>query len=206
MAKADADDALTTHAATWTAVESLFGDRGEPSRCWCRWFALSAKEWKSTSQDERKKLFKATFDDEPAPGVLAFREGVPVGWCAVEPKANYPRLERSRLAGSAGMSSPDDEQLWSVTCFVVAPAHRRTGVAAALLDAAVDHALGNGADMIEAYPVDTELRPKAGASELFHGTVSLFTNAGFSVVSRAIPGRALVRYNREGHAATAASG
>jgi GNAT superfamily N-acetyltransferase len=80
-----------------------------------------------------------------------------------------------------------------VTCFVVAPGHRRSGVAEVLLRAAVDHARAHGADVVEGYPVDRTLRPKAGAADLYHGTLNLFLGAGFQAVSSAVPGRALVR-------------
>ncbi|WP_245531538.1 hypothetical protein [Arthrobacter globiformis] len=36
----EAAGGITTAAAEWPAVEQLFGVRGEPSRCWCRFFAL----------------------------------------------------------------------------------------------------------------------------------------------------------------------
>jgi GNAT superfamily N-acetyltransferase len=187
---------LETAPASWEAVEELFGVKGEPSRCWCRWFALPGTEFRSAAPSELKELLRARFDEDPEPGVLAFRGGQPVGWCAVEPRANYPRIERSQLLRAADLPPVDVETLWSVSCFVVSRDHRRSGVAAMLLRAAVNHAFKNGATTLEAYPIDTSLRPKAGPSDLYHGTVSLFIEGGFSVVSTPIPGRAVVRLNR----------
>lgn len=80
-----------------------------------------------------------------------------------------------------------------MSCFVVAPRHRRGGVATALLRAAVDHAFNHGAAMVEGYPVDPVQRPKAGPADLYQGTLGLFLAAGFTVVSDAVPGRAVVR-------------
>ena len=51
----------------------------------------------------------------------------------------------------------------------------------------------HGAAVVEGYPVDPALRPKAGAADLYHGTLKLFLNAGFKVASTAVPGRAVVR-------------
>lgn len=90
----------------------------------------------------------------------------------------------------------DCVDLWAVSCFVVAPGHRRSGVSATLLAAAVEHAFDNGAQVIEAYPIDTELRAKATAADLYHGTLSLFTAAGFSPVSESVPGRPVVRLEK----------
>jgi hypothetical protein len=67
-------------------------------------------------------------------------------------------------------------------------------VAAALLRAAVGHAIDHGAAVVEGYPVDAALRPKAGPPDLYQGTLKLFLAAGFGVVSEAVPGRAVVRF------------
>lgn len=197
MAHNHAASRIETTPATWAAVEELFGTKGEPSRCWCRWFALTGKDWAATPTRDRRELLKSAFQTGPAPGVLAFRDGRPVGWCAVEPRAKYPRLKRSRIVRAAEVLQPEDGlDLWAVSCFVVAPNHRRTGVSSALLAAAVDHAFNNGADIIEAYPVDTVQRTKATASDLFHGTLSLFMAAGFHPVSESVPGRPVMRLDK----------
>jgi GNAT superfamily N-acetyltransferase len=208
---------LATAAAEWSEVEQLFGVRGDPARCWCRYFALTGPQYAALDPPARKAKLKERFDDGSlSPGVLAFRDGEPVGWCAVEPRACYPRILRSQLLRLAEPARPDAHpenagtkntgtktavgaeagspgDLWSVTCFVVAAGHRRSGVAAALLQAAVEHARLNGATVLEGYPVDPSQRPKAGAADLYHGTLNLFLRAGFRVVSAAVPGRAVVR-------------
>jgi GNAT superfamily N-acetyltransferase len=194
----EATDGITTAAAEWPAVEQLFGVRGEPSRCWCRFFALPGASFAATPTADRKAQLKDKFDGGgPAPGVLAYRGSSAVGWCAVEPRHCYPRILRSQVFKAAGESvtgdTNGDESVWSVSCFVVAPGHRRSGVAAALLTAAVDHARANGAAAVEGYPVDPAQRPKAGPPDLYQGTLGLFLAAGFEVVSDAVPGRAVVR-------------
>lgn len=202
---------LATAPAGWADVESLFSLPGEPSRCWCRYFALTGPEYSALEPAARKAQLQRKFDGvSPAPGVLAFRDGRPVGWCAVEPRTCYPRVLRSRVLRLADASAPADAgaadpalsgDVWSVTCFVVARGHRRSGVADALLSAAVDHARAHGADVVEGYPVDRGLRPKAGAADLYHGTLNLFLRAGFHTVSSAVPGRSVVRLDlREGPA------
>ncbi|RAM35493.1 GNAT family N-acetyltransferase [Arthrobacter globiformis] len=187
---------ITTAAAEWPAVEELFGVRGEPSRCWCRFFALPGASFAATPPADRKAQLKDKFDGVgPAPGVLAYRDGSAVGWCAVEPRGCYPRILRSQAFKAAGPAAAADGggSVWSVSCFVVAPGHRRSGVATALLAAAVGHARANGAAVVEGYPVDPRERPKAGPSDLYQGTLALFLAAGFEVVSDAVPGRRVVR-------------
>ncbi|OFI39593.1 GNAT family N-acetyltransferase [Arthrobacter sp. SW1] len=188
--------ALVVRPAQWPEVEELFGERGEPARCWCRWFKVTGKAWDETPREELREQLKKSFDAGPEPGVIALRDGTPVGWCAVEPRQCYPRIERSQVLRSAGKAVADGDGVWSVSCFVVAPGQRRSGIAGQLLAAAVEHAFAHGARIVEGYPVDPALRPKAGSSDLYHGTVSIFTRAGFEPMPSAVPGRAVMRLQR----------
>jgi len=60
-----------------------------------------------------------------------------------------------------------------------------------LLDAAVEYAKARGARAVEGYPVDTG-GEKANSGDLYHGTLSLFLDAGFELVERRGKRRALV--------------
>jgi GNAT superfamily N-acetyltransferase len=112
---------------------------------------------------------------------------VAVGWVGLGPREDFPRLARSRTIPQV----PGDG-VWVVNCFVVARTARRTGVASALLDAAVAYARAHGAAIREGYPVETGGARMASAAA-YTGTVGMFERAGFKVVcpttSRAGPGR-----------------
>ena len=86
----------------------------------------------------------------------------------------------------------NEDDLWSVTCFVVRLGHRRRGVASKLLGAAVDLARRYGAGFVEAYPVDPSL-PPTGSSGLFQGPLPMYLRAGFVEVARPSPSRSVVR-------------
>ena len=96
------------------------------------------------------------------------------------------------MASEGSRQEPDDASVWAVTCFVVRVGYRRRGVAAALLRGAVAQARGEGARVVEGYPVDAALRPKAPSAELYHGTVSLLAAAGFVEVARVRADRAVM--------------
>jgi GNAT superfamily N-acetyltransferase len=66
--------------------------------------------------------------------------------------------------------------IWSIVCFYVHRAHRRSGVASALLDASVAYAASRGADIVEAYGC------KPGDSDPYTGHASMFEDAGFVAV------------------------
>jgi GNAT superfamily N-acetyltransferase len=117
---------------------------------------------------------------------LAYVDGEPAGWVAVAPREEYPRLDRSPK-----LRRVDDQPVWSITCFTIGRRQRRQGVAAALLDAAVDFARQRGAEVVEAYPIDTA-GEKRSSADLYTGTLAMFERAGFEEVARR-SGRPIVR-------------
>ena len=108
--------------------------------------------------------------------MVAYLDGVPVGWCALGPRSEFGRLERSRT-----IPRVDDRPVWSVVCFVVRPGYRRRGVAGALLDGAVAYAHSRGAVAIEGYPVDTG-GTRISTAFAYVGSTTMFERAGFERV------------------------
>ena len=169
----------------WEDVSQVFGTRGDPARCWCQYFKLANREFQNATSDACAGMLREQVQaSAPGPGVIAYLDGEPVGWCAVEPKMAYSRLQRAKVVTEGSRQEPDDASVWAVTCFVLRVEYRRRGVAAALLRGAVPQTRGGGARVVEGYPVDVALRPKAPSAELYHGTMSLFAAAGFVEVAR----------------------
>jgi GNAT superfamily N-acetyltransferase len=109
----------------------------------------------------------------PAPGMLAYIDGEPVGWCGLGPHSEFTRLARSRT-----IPVPDDAEVWAVVCFLIRTGFRRRGVASALLKGAVEYARASGASAIEGYPIDPGGR-RINATSAYVGTTSMFESAGF---------------------------
>ncbi|TFC56898.1 GNAT family N-acetyltransferase [Cryobacterium sp. TMT2-15-1] len=169
----------------WEDVSQVFGTRGDPARCWCQYFKLANRDFETSTANACAGMLREQVQaSSPGPGVIAYLDGEPVGWCAVEPKMAYSRLQRAKVVTEGSRQEPDDASVWAVTCFVVRVGYRRRGVAAALLRGAVAQARGGGARVVEGYQVDVALRPKAPSAELYHGTMSLFAAAGFVEVAR----------------------
>ena len=164
--------------------------RGDPARCWCQYFRLRGPDWRAaTSRTNRTALRDQVTSDSTPPGVVAYRDDEPVGWCAIAPRASYPRLAHSTVSAATA----DTAWLWAMPCFVVRVRARRNGVASALVSGAVDLARRHGASAVEAYPVDLTQRSLVSASELYHGPLSIFLRAGFEELARPVPGRVVVR-------------
>jgi GNAT superfamily N-acetyltransferase len=92
----------------------------------------------------------------------------------------------------------DETPVWSIVCFVVSRRARGQGVAAALLEASIDHARDRQATILEAYPVDVG-DGRLPAASAYHGTLRMFERAGFTVIERrqrnaTLPVRAVVRF------------
>jgi GNAT superfamily N-acetyltransferase len=186
-----AEAKLEIHPLTrdrWDDLVTLFDRPGDPKGCWCMFWRVRGRDFDKLWGNGARAAFRGVVDEGPPPGLLAYRDGAPVGWCAVAPREAYPRVLRSRVIGPAD----DAPACWAVVCFYVERSERRGGVAAALLEAAVAFAADHGAAAVEGYPKDTEGARK-GANELFVGSMSMFAEAGFEEVARNSPQRPIMR-------------
>jgi len=158
-----------------------FADIINPNRrtphCWCLSHRLRASDITELGKGNREQAMRRLCEQEHPPGVVTYLDGVPVGWCNIGPRAEMPRLDRSKL-----IRPVDDVPVWSIVCVVVRVGHRRKGVTARLIDGAVEYAASNGAPAVEAYPVEPEGR--MDTTMAFVGTRSMFTRAGFEVIGR----------------------
>jgi GNAT superfamily N-acetyltransferase len=177
----------------WPDLETIFEARGcsVARGCWCMYYRVSGKETGFTRPgDEQrarsKAALKALARDDPPPGLIGYRAGVPVGWISLGPRADYAKLARSPT-----MKAVDDQPVWSVVCFVVPSEHRRQGVTRDLLAGAIRWARRRGVRLLEAYPVD-KAHPSASDAPWF-GSKTLFDEAGFEEVARRKPARPIVR-------------
>jgi GNAT superfamily N-acetyltransferase len=172
----------------WGDLEALFGPRGATGGCWCMWWRLQRAQFDKQKGEANRQAFKHIVDSGQIPGVLAYAAGRPVGWCAIEPRENYPVLERSR-----NLKRVDDEPVWSISCFFVAKPFRGQGLTVQLIQAAVEYARRQGAKIVEAYPVEpkSEEMPAVFA---WTGFASAFRQAGFVEVLRRSETRPIMRY------------
>ena len=170
----------------WPDLERLFGERGACAGCWCLWWRLPAVQWRAQRGEANRRALEDLVRVGPPPGLLAYVDGEPVGWCALAPRAEYSRFAKSRT-----LQPVDDQPVWSVVCFFVARPFRGRGVSAGLLAAAAEFARRGGARILEGYPVD----PKSRQADAFvyTGLASLFRRAGFVEVARRSPTRPIVR-------------
>jgi hypothetical protein len=104
---------LEVHPVTperWQDLEALFGERGACGGCWCMWWRLSRSQFEHQKGQQNREAFRAIVLSAEVPGLLAYKDGQPIAWCALAPRERYPVLERSRT-----LKRIDDEPVWSIT-------------------------------------------------------------------------------------------
>jgi GNAT superfamily N-acetyltransferase len=170
----------------WADFERLFGERGACGGCWCMFWKLRGKAFSESTGEAARQMQKSIVDSGVVPGLLAYMNGEPVGWIAVEPRSVYPRLAHSRV-----LQAVDEAEVWSVTCFFVARHARRRGVTVELLKAAVAYVRSKGGKIVEGYPV--EAHENLPAPFIYTGTASAFREAGFVEVARRSATRPIFR-------------
>jgi GNAT superfamily N-acetyltransferase len=180
-------------------LHAIFGGRGYAAYCQCQ--KLKFKSWaerKATSVAERvARLEGQTHCGYPSAattsGLVAYLDGEPVGWCAVEPRSAYRRLKNSPVPWKGRDEDPADDGVWAVTCFVTRAGFRRRGVTRALARATVDFARERGARALEGYPMLVEPGENVTWGELNVGSRSVFADAGFLEVSHPTLRRVVMR-------------
>ncbi len=172
----------------WADLEQLFAEPGDAGRCWCMWWYLKRSEFSGLGRDGRKSRFRSLVEAGQVPGLLAYVDGQPAGWCAIGPRESFGRLERSPV-----LRRVDDECVWSIVCFFVGHRYRRQGLMSALLQGAISFAADQGVHVLEGYPMafDGECRRDGDA---YTGVASVFTAFGFEEVARPSAARRIMRF------------
>lgn len=171
----------------WVDIETLFGRKGACEGCWCMYWRLRRKDFKKRTNETNRSDFKAIVKENKKPGLLAYVESKPIGWCSVAPRQEF----NERITHSHVFKPVDDKQVWSILCFYVHKDFRQRGVAKQLLKEAIEYARSNGARTLEAFPID--FSSKVSDADVFTGTMDLFLEFDFVEVHRRNPKRPVMR-------------
>lgn len=171
----------------WDDFLEVMGPRGGDAGCFCMYYRQTSSEFDESKGDQNKALMKEIVDTGRPPGLIGYRDGSPVGWVQVGPRDWYGRLARSRVTKPL-----DDREAWAITCFVIPKEHRRTGVATELLNAAVEYARDQGAEVVEGYPVEPR-KDRVPDFWSWMGFASMFEACGFEEVARRSETRPFMR-------------
>jgi GNAT superfamily N-acetyltransferase len=189
---------VPANEASWDDLVAIFGKADYAARCRCQRLKVKGWIWRDTTQEERFALQQEqTACGEPdaatTTGLVAYVDGEPAGWVAVEPRVAYPKLRTTRIPWTGRTEDKDDDGVWAVTCFVVRKAHRGRGLMYHLARATVGYARDRGARALEGYPMITQPGKEITWGELNVGARQVFEEAGFTEVSHPTLRRVVMR-------------
>lgn len=177
---------------------AVFGPKGYTGRCLCQKFRTTSEEWWYDPIPREERIFRLRQqtdcgypDSEDTSGLVAYRDGEPVGWCGVDRRSEFIRLGQTPWKGRS--EDRGDETVWAVTCFAVRVGYRGRGITYALAEAAVAFARGRGARAVEGYPMVPEPGYTVPWGEIHVGHRKVFEAAGFREVSQPSKRRCVMR-------------
>ena len=157
-----------------------FADNPEWAKCYCHYYQVpKAIDWSSFKGPDNRVAMRSRIEVGEMEGFLAYRGDEVVGWVNVQPRHKLPHcFGRLGVEPPAITCAPHEAAV--VVCFVVAPGHRRQGVARVLLSGAVASLQQRGLVLIDAFPFKTEA-DECDAADHYHGPLSLFLEQGFAL-------------------------
>jgi len=170
----------------WRDFEKLFGEKGACGGCWCMYWRQTAREYQDNKGENNRKAMKKLARQPVSPGLLAYVNDIPAGWCSVSARSSFKRLGYSKI-----LKPVDDKTVWSLPCFFIAKPFRNKGLSRNLINAAIDYCKSKGAKILEAYPV--EPNGKQPDVFMYTGIFSAFKKTGFEEVARRSDTRPIVR-------------
>jgi len=189
--EADKPAPLRFHSLTpdrWPDFEKLFGPSGAYGGCWCMWWRTSRSQFEKQGNEGNRLAMKQVVDAGEVPGIIAYADGQPVGWCSVAPREQYASLNRSPV-----LKRLDDKPVWSIVCFYVAKEYRGKNLIAELIRGAIDYVRKQGGQIVEAYPTP----PRSGQLppvSSFMGIPAVFEQVGFVECARPSKSKVIMRY------------
>lgn len=189
---------VPANEASWDDLVAVFGTADYPGRCQCQRFKVRGWIWRDSTQEERTAMLRAQTgcghpSAEATSGLVAYVDGEPVAWVAVEPRTAYPKLAGSPVPWSGRNEDKGDEDVWAVTCFVVRKGYRGRGLTYPLARATIAFARERGARALEGYPMITTPGKEITWGEVHVGARQVFEDAGFTEVTHPTKRRVVMR-------------
>lgn len=163
-----------------------------PYRCYCQTYQMTMEQVKAAYDNVggpeigrvARKIAERQIDAGILRGYLAFVDGVSIGWCNANDKANFP----VESCIGTRFHAPAEKREKAVVCFEIAPEFRGKGVATALLRQAVADAEAEGYAAVEGFPVMRDERYEWDNP----GPIRLYEKTGFIKVAEQ-DGRVVMR-------------
>ena len=153
----------------WTDFENFFEEKGSPKYCWCMAWRMTKEELKNKKPECKKEYIKKRVFNNIPIGILLYNSNEIIAWCSISPRETYKRIAGDKTKNN----------VWSLVCFFIKREYRKKGITNILIENAKQYAKENGAEYIEAYPVEEN-----SPSYRFMGFVKHFEKAGFKYIKK----------------------
>jgi len=154
-----------------------------PYRCYCQVYQMTKEQYQATYDDAVKNPGPASRAEAERQiingtlrGYLAYADGMAVGWCNANDRANYPV---EPYYDDVYFHAPAEVKEKAVVCFEIAPAYRGNGIATALLHRVVADAEAEGYLGVVGFPIVRAERYEWDCQ----GPIRLYEKAGFTKVA-----------------------
>ena len=165
---------LPVTTTTYPDFLQLFEGRGGPKFCWCMVNRPMDPPYSRADSATKKQAITQYITDGTPIGILAYdHDDQPIAWCSIAPIESHKNLRTKTYKPS----NNEPQNVWSISCFFIKVAHRRQGLTSQLAKAAINYAKQNGAETIEAYPVDYD-----SPSYTYMGRIGTFRRLGFKEI------------------------
>lgn len=154
------------------------GEKGGCGGCWCMFYRTATTEFKENKYEGNRLAIRKLVDKRKPVGLIALVDHEPIGWVALAPRADLPKIENSRI-----LKTIEKKQVWSISCLFVRSDCRQQGVSKDLIRAATKFAREKGIRTLEAYPTIPYAK-KIPPAFLWTGSLSSFEQNEFKVVLR----------------------
>jgi GNAT superfamily N-acetyltransferase len=155
-----------------------------PYRCYCQIYQMSKEQYAVACANVEgadpgyaaRQVAELQIATGVLRGCLAYANGVSIGWCNANDKANFP------IEAPVGESfyAPAEKREKAVVCFEIAPEYRGKGVATALLNRVVADAKTEGYIAVEGFPVARDEQYEWDCT----GPMRLYEKVGFVEVAQ----------------------
>ena len=109
---------IPANKASCRDIQLVFGTRGYAADCQCQFFKTRGRDWDDRvggHEDRADALREQTHCGDSksrvTSGLIAYMDGEPVGWCAVEPRTAYIRLQKKPLVWSGRREDKADDSV-----------------------------------------------------------------------------------------------
>lgn len=190
MDKANQDNNLSfqpLNTSNFGDFEYLFGEKGACEGCWCMQCRLQADEFEAGRGEGNHLAMKALVKSGRIPGIIAYNDNEPVGWCSLGNREDFPRLPKSHEVQII------DEQTWIVSCLFIRRDWRRRGVKRALLKHLIAYCQTKGAKVLESHQCNSKFSKYPDAFA-WSGIEKAYEAVGFDKVADLSDKRPIMRY------------